>query len=141
MPANPQYLKVPTSEQAREYQKRAVIARKANKARRDLIIQCGRDIMNSKMDVSEEIQQAAARIGYKMGRKATFGEVAFLQMVNKALKDGNCKAFVELLKVSGMHFDQSPEALGGADNPVHVQAVAVAPEQVKEISEALEGDC
>ena len=99
MPANPQYLKVPTSEQAREYQKRAVISRKANKARRDLIIQCGRDIMNSKMDVSEDIQQDAARIGYRMGRKATFGEVAFLQMVNKALKDGNCKCSTRIRRI------------------------------------------
>lgn len=141
MAANPQYLKVPTSEQAREYQKRAVIARKENKARRDLIIQCGRDIMNSKMDVSEAVKQAAAKIGYKLGRKATFGEVAFLQMINKALKDGNCKAFVELLKVSGMHFDQSPEALGGSNNPINVQATAVPPEQVRVISDELEGGC
>ena len=36
----------------------------------------------------------------------------------------------------------STEALGGPDNPINVaKKVAVAPEQVKEISEELEGCC
>ena len=62
-------------------------------------------------------------------------------MLNNALKDCNYKAFTELARLSGLHFDQSPEAIGGADNPVHVQAVAVSPEQVKAISEELEDNC
>ena len=138
---NPQNLKVPTTEQAREYQKLAVQARYENQQKRNVLIMAGREMLNSKMPVSDKVRAAAKMIGYKIGRKATFGEVAYLTMLNKALKDGNYKAFTELARLSGLHFDQSPEAIGGKDNPIHVEAATVAPEQVKEISEALEGDC
>ena len=138
---NPQNLKVPTSEQAREYQKLGVQKRLENQQKRNVLIMAGREMLNSKMPVSDKVKAAAKMIGYKIGRKATFGEVAYLTMLNKALKDGNYKAFTELARLSGLHFDQSPEAIVGADNPVHVQAVAVSPEQVKAISEELEDNC
>ena len=138
---NPQNLKVPTTEQARRYQELSVQKRLENQQKRNILINAGREILNSKMDVSDKVKQAAAMIGYKLGRKATFGEVAYLTMMQKALKDGNYKAFTELAKLSGLHFDQSPDALGGADNPINVSQTVVAPEQVKQISEELEGDC
>ena len=130
-----------TSENAAKFQAMGVQKRLENQQKRNVLIDAGREILNSKMDVNDKVKAAAAMIGYKLGRKATFGEVAYLTMMQKALKDGNYKAFTELAKLSGMHFDQSPDALGGADNPVHVQAVAVAPEQVKAISEELEDNC
>lgn len=139
---NPQNLKVPTTEQAREYQKLAVQARYENQRKRNVLIMAGREMLNSKMPVSDKVRAAAKMIGYKIGRKATFGEVAYLTMLNKALKDGNYKAFTELARLSGLHFDQSPEALGGTENPVNVvQTTTIAPEQVKAISDALEGGC
>ena len=139
---NPQNLKVPTTEQAREYQKLAVQARYENQRKRNVLIMAGREMLNSKMTVSDKVRAAAKMIGYKIGRKATFGEVAYLTMLNKALKDGNYKAFTELARLSGLHFDQSAEALGGVDNPINVsQKTTIAPDQVKAISDALEGGC
>ena len=130
-----------TKENAQAMQKLSVKKRLENIQKRHLLIDAGREIFNSKMDVSEKVRQNAAQLGYKLGKKGTFGEIAMLTMIQKAIKDGNSKAFIQLAQLSGMHFDQSPEALGGKDNPIHVEAIAVAPEQVKEISEALEGDC
>lgn len=139
---NPQNLKVPTTEQAREYQKLAVQARYENQRKRNVLIMAGREMLNSRMTVSDKVRAAAKMIGYKIGRKATFGEVAYLTMLNKALKDGNYKAFTELARLSGLHFDQSDEAIGGAENPINVsQKTIIAPEQVKAISDALESGC
>ena len=115
--------------------------RRENAEKRNLLIERGREILNSKMDVTEDDKELAKLIGYKLGKKAPFGEVAFIRMFNAALVQGNYKAFVELGRMIGMHFDQSPEALGGSENPLNVQAVAIAPKQVKDISEALEDNC
>lgn len=138
---NDQNLKPFTKENARAMQKLGAAKKRENALRKNLFIEAGRNIFNSKMDVSEKVRQNAAQLGYKLGRKGTFGEIALLTMIQKALKDGNNKAFIELARLVGMHFDQSAEALGSKENPIHVEATAVAPEQVKEISEALEGDC
>lgn len=129
-------------ERAATMQARAIEKRKLNQKRRSLVIECGRDILNSKMDVSDRMKAAAKVVGYRIGRKATIGEVAFLTIIQKALKDGNYKAFIEMCRLSGMHFDQSPEALGGERNPINVQQnTTISPENVKRISEALEGGC
>jgi len=129
-------------ERAATMQARAIEKRKLNQKRRSLVIECGRDILNSKMDVPDRMKAAAKVVGYRLGRKATFGEVAFLTIIQKALKEGNYKAFIEMCRLSGMHFDQSPEALGGERNPINVQQnTTISPENVKRISEALEGGC
>lgn len=131
-----------TKENSREMQRRGAEKRKENNQRRFFLIRTGQDILTSKTDVTAEDKEKGAFVGYKFGKKATVGEKAFVDMLWKAKKDGNYKAYVELCKMSGMHFDQSPEALGGSDNPINVaKKVAVAPEQVKEISEELEGCC
>lgn len=130
-----------TKENAQAMRERGLKVRRENAEKRNLLIERGREILNSKMDVTEDDKELAKLIGYKLGKKAPFGEVAFIRMFNAALVQGNYKAFVELGRMIGMHFDQSPEALGSKDNPIHVEAATVAPEQVKEISEALEGDC
>lgn len=129
-------------ERAAAMQARAIEKRKLNQKRRSLVIECGRDILNSKMDVPDRMKAAAKVVGYRLGRKATIGEVAFLTIIQKALKDGNYKAFIEMCRLSGMHFDQSPEALGSERNPISVQQnTTISPENVKRISEALEGGC
>lgn len=138
---NEQNLRPFTKENARDMQKLGAAKRRENAKKKNLFIEVGRNIFNSKMDVSEKVRQNAAALGYKLGRKGSFGEIALLTMIQKALKDGNNKAFIELARLTGMHFDQSDEALGSADNPIHIEATAVAPEQVKAISEELEGGC
>lgn len=138
---NEQNLRPFTKENASAMQKLGAAKRRENARKKNLFIEVGRNIFNSKMDVSEKVRQNAAQLGYKLGRKGTFGEIALLTMIQKALKDGNNKAFIELARLTGMHFDQSQEALGSRENPIHVEATAVAPEQVKAISEELEGSC
>lgn len=138
---NDQNLRPFTKENASAMQKLGAAKRRENARKKNLFIEVGRNIFNSKMDVSEKVRQNAAQLGYKLGRKGTFGEIALLTMIQKALKDGNNKAFIELARLTGMHFDQSQEALGSRENPIHVEATAVAPEQVKAISEELEGGC
>lgn len=138
---NEQNLRPFTKENASAMQKLGAAKRRENARKKNLFIEVGRNIFNSKMDVSEKVRQNAAQLGYKLGRKGTFGEIALLTMIQKAIKDGNNKAFIELARLTGMHFDQSQEALGSRENPIHVEATAVAPEQVKAISEELEGGC
>lgn len=131
-----------TKENAVEMQKKSAAKRLENARRKNLFIEVGRNIFNSKMDVSEKVRQNATQLGYKLGRKGSFGEIALLTMIQKAIKDGNNKAFIELAKLVGMHFEQSSEALGNKENPIHIeQQTTIAPEQIKEISEALEVDC
>mgnify|MGYP003291535075 CR=1 FL=1 len=130
-----------TKENAQAMRELGLKVRRENAEKRNLLIERGREILNSKMDVTEDDKELAKLIGYKLGKKAPFGEVAFIRMFNAALVQGNYKAFVELGRMIGMHFDQSPEALGGSENPLNVQAVAIAPKQVKDISEALEDNC
>lgn len=131
-----------TKENSRELQKRSVEKRIENNERRFFLIRSGQDILTSKADVTDDDRMKASFVGYKYGKKATVGEKAFIDMLYQAKLDGNYKAFVELCKMSGMHFDQSPEAIGGVDNPINVaQKTTIAPEQVKEISSELEGGC
>lgn len=131
-----------TKENARINQEKSAKKHKENNERRFFLIRSGQDILTSKADVTDDDRMKAAFVGYKYGKKAAVGEKAFIDMLYQAKLDGNYKAFVELCKISGMHFDQSPEALGGVDNPINVaQKTTIAPEQVKEISSELEGDC
>ena len=65
---NPQNLKVPTSEQAREYQKLGVLKRLENQQKRNVLIMAGREMLNSKMPVSDKVKAAAKMIGYKIGK-------------------------------------------------------------------------
>ena len=131
-----------TKENARINQEKSAKKHKENNERRFFLIRSGQDILTSKADVTDDDWMKAAFVGYKYGKKATVGEKAFIDMLYKAKLDGNYRAFVELCKMSGMHFDQSPEALGGVDNPINVaQKTTIAPEQVKEISSELEGGC
>ena len=130
-----------TKENARINQEKSAKKHKENNERRFFLIRSGQDILTSKADVTDYDRTKASFVGYKYGKKATVGEKAFIDMLYQAKLDGNYKAFVELCKMSGMHFDQSQEALGSKENPIHVEAAAVAPEQVKAISEELEGGC
>lgn len=65
----------------------------------------------------------------------------------KAIKKED-KELIELCekaaKMIGTHFDQSRDAIGGANNPMNVKnavSVAPSPENVKKINDMLEGCC
>ena len=100
------------------------------------------EILNGKMTVPDVMRNGAAMIGLRLGKKEKFGKVLMAKLTQDSLKKSNWKAVVELAKLAGITFDQSPEGLGGEDNPINVaNSVKVAPSRVKEISEILEEEC
>lgn len=130
------------SETARKAQELAAKKRVENSRKRFFLIRSGQDILVQKKKVDAEDREKAKYVGVKLGKNATVAETVFVSMLADAKRRGDNKAFVELLKVAGMHFDQSPEALGGSNNPINLaNATAVPPEQVKAISDELEGGC
>ena len=100
-----------------------------------------RDQLTAIKKPDDEDRANAEFIGVKLGKKPTVGDTLIIGFLAHLKRIGDVRGFMEVLKMSGMTFDQSPEALGSKDNPIHVEAATVAPEQVKEISEALEGNC
>lgn len=139
---NPENLRTPTSEEARAMQAKGVKKRKENQERKKVLINAIRGVLNGKMSVNDSVKEGAAAIGYKIGSKASFGEIAVLKLFQKALKNGDYKAFIELGKMAGLHFDQSEEGRGGTENPLNIaQTTTLQPESIKKISEALEDIC
>lgn len=130
-----------TKENAAMMQQKAVAKRLENNEKRFVLMRSTRDQLTAIKKPDEDDKANAEYIGIKLGRKPTVGDTLIIGFLAHLKRIGDVRGFMEVLKMSGMTFDQSPEALGGADNPVHVQAVAIAPKQVKEISEALEGHC
>lgn len=130
-----------TKENARENQKRSIEKRLENNEKRFFLQRSTRDKLTEKKKPDEEDLANAKYVGVKLGKNPTVGETVIVAMLARLKRDGDVRGFIELLKMSGMHFDQSVDALGGAENPINVQTTTVAPEQVKEISKELEGCC
>ncbi|MCF0225657.1 MAG: hypothetical protein HUK20_15430 [Fibrobacter sp.] len=100
------------------------------------------EILNGKMDVSEVLRDGASMMGTRLGKRESFGKILMLTITQDALKKKNWKAIVELAKLAGVTFDQSPEGLGGEENPINVSnAVNVSPDRVRQISAMLEDEC
>ena len=130
-----------TKENAALMQKRAVAKRLENNERRFTLMRSTRDQLTAIKKPDDEDRANAEFIGVKLGKKPTVGDTLIIGFLAHLKRIGDVRGFMEVLKMSGMTFDQSPEALGSKDNPIHVEAATVAPEQVKEIAEALEGNC
>lgn len=130
-----------TKENAALMQKRAVAKRLENNERRFTLMRSTRDQLTAIKKPDDEDRTNAEFIGVKLGKKPTVGDTLIIGFLAHLKRIGDVRGFMEVLKMSGMTFDQSPEALGSKDNPIHVEAATVAPEQVKEISEALEENC
>lgn len=100
------------------------------------------EILNGKMAVPDVMREGAEMIGIRLGKREKLGKVLMAKLTQDSLKKSNWKAVVELAKMAGITFDQSPEGLGGEANPINVaNAVKVAPGRVKEISDMLEEEC
>lgn len=131
-----------TSEKAREIQKIGARKRHENAQDRMVVVKAIREIMNGKMDVPEVFRENSVKIGMKLGKKDSFARVSLAKMMLKAFKNEDYRAFMELAKFAGMSFEQSPEALGGSENPINISQVAkISAERVKEISRELEEEC
>ena len=131
------------SNTARERQAASVKSRKEN-IQRDKAYRLFAKYLLAKKTVTEaDIEELEGDTEeFKVNRKATRVLLDLAKMRQKAIATANVRGYVELLKTVGFHFDQGKEALGGAENPINVsQKTTIAPEQVKAISDALEGGC
>lgn len=139
---HPENLSPCTPENARERQLKGAAARSRNKQDRMIVVKAIREVLNGKMSVPDVVRDNFAKIGYKIGRTDTFAKVSIAKMMVKAFKNEDYKAFIELAKFAGMSFEHSPEALGGAENPINIsQVTKISAERVKEISRELEEEC
>ena len=130
-------------ENANRMREKGVEAKK-DKKQRDKAFKLFANYLLGKKTVSKkDIDELGDDSGeFKENRKAVRVLLDLAKMRNKAIDTNNVRGYIELLKAAGLHFDQSPEALGGVDNPINVaQKTTIAPEQVKEISSELEGGC
>ena len=131
-----------TSKTARKNQQKSVEARKEKIQRDKAYKMFARYLLNKKTVTKKDIEELAGDDGeFKENKKTTRVLLDLAKMRKKAIETSNVRGYVELLKTVGFHFDQGKEALGAEDNPISVQATAIAPKQVKEISEALEDNC
>ena len=132
-----------TSKTANKFQKKAVEARKEKIQRDKAYKMFAKYLLGKKTVTKQDIEELEGDSEeFKENRKATRVLLDLAKMRKKAIATSNVRGYVELLKTVGFHFDQSPEALGGVDNPINVaQKTTIAPEQVKEISSELEGGC
>lgn len=130
-----------TKENAAEMQKKGVEKRLANNEKRFALMRSTREQLTAIKKPDEKDLQDAEYVGVKLGKKPSVGETLIVGFLAHLKRIGDVRGFMELLKMSGMTFDQSPESIGSKENPIHVEATAVAPEQVKAISEELEGGC
>lgn len=132
-----------SSKNAKKMQERSVAARQENIQRDKAFNMFAKYLLGKKSVSRADIEELGDDCKeFKENRKAVRVLLDLAKMRRKAISTNNVRGYIELLKAVGFHFDQSPEALGGADNPINIaKKVAVAPEQVKEISEELEGCC
>lgn len=131
------------SSNARAMQLASAAARKENGAAREKAYKMFQKFMLGKKTVTKkDLEELGDDIQeFKVNKKAVRVLLDLAKMRNKAIDTANVRGYVDLLKTAGFHFDQGKEALGAEDNPISVQATAIAPKQVKEISEALEDNC
>lgn len=135
--------KLITPETANKMREKGVEAKKEKKTRERAFKLFGNYLLGKKTVSRHDLEELGDDTGdFKENRKAVRVLLDLAKMRQKAISTNNVRGYVELLKTVGFHFDQSPEALGGVDNPINVsQKTTIAPDQVKKISEALEGDC
>ena len=134
--------KLITTETANMMREKGIEAKKEKKTRDRAFKLFGNFLLGKKTVSKHDIEELGDDTGdFKENRKAVRVLLDLAKMRNKAISTNNVRGYVELLKTVGFHFDQSPEALGGADNPLNVQQTVVSPKQVKEISSELEEGC
>ena len=129
-----------TSENAREMQLRSAEARKKNRIDRMAAIDAARDTLCSFIKVTPAISAMYEQMGEITGKKVMLVDYALKMLMKKAIKRNDAKFLFELIRLGGMHHDQTTEALGGSDNPINVTK-KITPEQVREINSMLEDLC
>ena len=128
------------SQNARDMQNRSSVARKKNRIDRMAAIDAARDTLCSFIKVTPAISAMYEQMDQKPGKKVTLVDFALKMFTSDAIKRKDPKFLLELIRLGGMHHDQTTEALGGSDNPINVTK-KITPEQVREINTMLEDLC
>lgn len=124
-----------TSKTANKFQKKAVEARKEKIQRDKAYKMFAKYLLGKKTVTKQDIEELEGDSEeFKENRKATRVLLDLAKMRKKAIATSNVRGYVELLKTVGFHFDQSPEAQGGSENPINVNVVGKpSPEQCAEM--------
>ena len=129
-----------TSENANDYLKERVEANTRNARKRKACIKAARTILTTKIHINDSMRAAMEQLGLDPGNEEDAILVALSRIFAKALKDGNLKDILQIVRLGGCHYDQSEEALGGTENPISV-VNAIPAEMVRKINMQLEELC
>lgn len=131
------------SARARENQLKSAKKRHENCVKRDMLFKMFQKRLMGKKKVNDQdiVSLGDDLEGYEVGKRVTRALLDLDIIREAAKKTGNVRGYIELLKFAGVHFDQSDETLGGAENPLNIATGPITPEQVKKISKQLEEDC
>lgn len=126
MANNIQNLRPCTPENARERQLKSAKKRHENSEMRKFAMDFMLKFMKSKRTVTDrDIAMIGDEAGFEVGKKGMRFALLFAKtFANLEERTENGCKFVgrdmaEILKACGAHFDQSAEALGGAENPIN----------------------
>lgn len=94
-------------------------------ANKKLAIEAIQMVLSSKCDVPEDDKKIFDSLGINPKNKQTVAAIASAHVVYAAIRRGDAKALEIILKASGLHFDQTSDALGGKSNPLCVTTPVV----------------
>lgn len=113
--------KLITPETANKMREKGIDAKREKKTRDRAFKLFGNYLLGKKTVSKHDIEELGDDTGdFKENRKAVRVLLDLAKMRNKAISTNNVRGYVELLKTVGFHFDQSPEALGGSNNPINL---------------------
>lgn len=97
-------------------------------------------ILFAKTEVNSSAAATLKAMGLHPKSREEFFTVAVASLLGTVIKKGNVNGFVELVKLAGCHPSQSPDALGGENNPVAIKH-SIDMKCVKAINDELERLC
>lgn len=128
------------SEQAKEMAMKSHEIRKRNSKDAKTAAMLVKKILFSKTEVNSTASTVLKSMGLHQKKREEFFTIAVASLLGTTIKKGNVNGFVELVKLAGCHPSQSPDALGGENNPVSVRH-SIAMGCIKSINEELERLC
>lgn len=114
-----------TKENARLFQAKSAITRAKQAVNRRIAIEAAQNVLAAKIDTSKngsQLGQIMSNVFQQLGvphqKKVDVLTCAVAQSMMIAIKNGDVKSITEIVKMGGLHFDQTSDALGGKSNPL-----------------------
>lgn len=119
-------------ENARLFQAKSAQTRAKQAVNRKLAIEAAQNVLSAKVDMSENGSQLGQimkttfeQLGVPKEKKVSVLTCAVARSMLFAMKSGDIKSIIEIVKMGGLHFDQTRDALGGKDNPICISQPVV----------------